>query len=129
MNGGPNEFWASTCPDAPAYFSGMRIITMFVLATALFLIPLGCDDSPAEREQKVDNAADKTGDAMKRGAEKVGNALDKAADSTGKVINDVAEKAPRVKVDVDVTTQPSATQSSRTVTETKTTTTTRPASP
>jgi hypothetical protein len=110
-------------------FGDMRIITMFILATALFLIPIGCDDSPAGREQKVDNAADKTGDAMKRGAEKVGNALDKAADSTGKVINDVAEKAPRVKVDVDVTTQPSATtQSSKTTTVTKTTTT-RPALP
>jgi hypothetical protein len=106
----------------------MRILSSLIVVS-LLIIPLGCDDSPAEREQKVDNAADKTGDAMKRGAEEVGSALDKAADSTGKVINDIADKTPRVKVNVDVTTQPSATQSTKTTTVTKTTTTTRPASP
>ena len=84
----------------------MRILTPLILAS-LLIIPFGCDDSPAEREHKVDEAAD----------------------STGKVINDVADKTPRVKVDVDVTTQPAATQSTKTTTVTKTTTATRPASP
>jgi hypothetical protein len=84
--------------------------SLFTLIIASFLIvPLGCDDTPAERNQKIENAADKTGDALKRGAEATGDALKKAADTTGKVVSDVAEKTPKVKVDVDVTTKPAAT--------------------
>ena len=100
----------------------MRFILKLVLGATL-LVLVGCDDTPAEREQKIENAADATGDALKTGAEKTGDLLNKAADSPGKVINDVAEKTPRVDVDVDVTTRPSATKPMRS------TTTTRPASP
>jgi archaellum component FlaD/FlaE len=84
----------------------MRIITCVVLAALLIV---GCDDTPAEREQKIENAADATGDALEKGAEKTGDLLNKAADSTADVVNDVVEKTPRVDVDVDVTTRPSAT--------------------
>ena len=97
----------------------MRILMAITVAMLLVVAP-ACDDTPAEREQKVENAADKTGDALKKGAEKTGDLLNKAAESTGKVINDVADKTPRV--DVDVTTRPSAAA-------TRTTSTTRPASP
>ncbi|MEA2707540.1 MAG: hypothetical protein QOF78_141 [Phycisphaerales bacterium] len=86
----------------------MRIFIPLVLATLLVCSP-GCDDTPAEREQKVDNAAEKTGDALQKAAEKTGDALNKAADSTGKVINQVADEASRVKVDVKVATRPAAT--------------------
>ena len=102
----------------------MRFTNTLVLGIML-LVPVGCDDSPAEREQKVDNAADATGDALKKGAEKTGDLLNKAADSTGKVMNDIAEKTPRVDVDVDVTTRPSAKQPMRSTT----TSATRPVSP
>jgi len=112
--------------DPRVYLHLMRTLTVLIIGS-LLLVPFGCDDSPAEREQKVDHAADKTGDVLKNAAEKTGDALNKAADSTGKVINDVADKTPRVKVDVDVTTQPSATQAMKTTTVTKTSTTTRPA--
>ena len=100
----------------------MRLLTILIIVTSLSLLS-ACDDTPAEREQKIDNAAEKTGEALQKGAEKTGDLLNKAADSTGKVINDVAEKTPRVDVDVDVTTRPSATKPMRS------TTTTRPASP
>jgi len=102
----------------------MRILMTFILGT-LLITTTACDDTPAEREQKIDNAADATGDALKRGAEKTGDLLNKAADSTGKVVNDVAEKTPRVDVDVDVTTRPSATRPMRSTT----TSTTGPTSP
>ena len=95
---------------------------MTLILGAMLLVPLGCDDTPAEREQKVDNAADATGDALKKGAEKTGDLLNKAADSTGKVMNDISEKTPRVDVDVDVTTRPAAATRA-------TTAATRPASP
>ena len=101
----------------------MRVsfLVLVVIASLTFLS--ACDDTPAEREQKIDNAADATGDALKKGAEKTGDLLNKAADSTADVVNDVVEKTPRVDVDVDVTTRPSATQPMR-----STTTTTQPAS-
>ena len=72
---------------------------------------VGCDDTPAEREQKIENAADKTGDALQKGAEKTGEALNKAAESTGEVVNKVTDKISRtdVDVDVDVTTRPATT--------------------
>ena len=75
------------------------------------LAVVGCDDTPAEREQKIENAADKTGDALQKGAEKTGEALNKAAESTGEVVNKVTDKVSRtdVDVDVDVTTRPVAT--------------------
>ena len=98
----------------------MRFIQMLIIAVML-LVAIGCDDTPAEREQKIENAADATGDALRKGAEKTGEFLDKAAKSTGNVINDVVEKTPRVDVDVDVTTRPAATRA--------TTSATRPASP
>ena len=78
------------------------------MTTTLVAVSPACDDTPAEREQKIENAADATGDALKKGAEKTGELLNKAADSTADVVNDVVEKTPRVDVDVDVTTRPSA---------------------
>jgi hypothetical protein len=99
----------------------MRFTQTFIIATLLLVPVVGCDDTPAEREQKIENAADATGDALKKGAEKTGDALNKAADSTADVVNDVVEKTPRVDVDVDVTTRPAATRA--------TTSATRPASP
>ena len=93
----------------------MRITTTFILASLLLASP-ACDDTPAEREQKIENAADATGDALEKGAQKTGELLNKAADSTADVVNDVVEKTPRVDVDVDVTTRPSATQPAQTTT-------------
>ena len=97
--------------------------TPTILLAMITLTPLteGCDETPAEQEQKIENAADATGDALQKGAEKTGEALNKVAESTGEVINDVARKTPRVDVDVDVTTRPAATQPARA--------TTRPTSP
>jgi hypothetical protein len=71
---------------------------------------IGCDDTPADREQKIENAADKTGDVLQKGAEKTGEALDKAARSTGEVVGEVTDQISRTKVDVDVdvTTRPAA---------------------
>ena len=87
----------------------MRILTLLILASSLVLFSTACDDTPAEREENIENAADKTGDALDRAAEKTGEVLERAAESTGEVVNDVIEKTPRVDVDVDVTTRPAAT--------------------
>ena len=91
---------------------GMRNLPLLLVGLLISVLPLtGCDDSPAEREQKVENAAEKTGDALQKGAEKTGEALNQAARSTGEVVGDVTDKVSRTKVDVDVdvTTRPSAT--------------------
>ena len=85
----------------------MRILFPLLIVSTLIFLP-ACDDTPAERERKVDNAADATGDALKKAADKTGNALEKAADSTGRAINTAVDKVQRVDVDVDVTTKPAA---------------------
>jgi hypothetical protein len=87
----------------------MRVILCLLLSISVLGL-FGCDDSPAERNQKMENAADKTGDAMKKAAEATGDALDKAADSTGEVMKDISDRASKVKVDVNVATKPGATQ-------------------
>jgi hypothetical protein len=82
---------------------------LMMLTFASITCSLACDDSDsAENQRKINNAADKTGDALQRGAEKTGEALNKAAKSTGEVVGKVADTVSRtkVKVDVDVATKP-----------------------
>lgn len=90
----------------------MRYTALVLTGCMLGLLPaIGCDDTPAEREQKIENAADATGDALQKGAEKTGEVLNQAAESTGEVVGSVSDRISRtdVDVDVDVTTRPSAT--------------------
>ena len=94
----------------------MRNLTLSsVLGTTILLAGfaiVGCDDTPAEREQTIENAAETTGNALERGAEATGEALNKAAESTGEVIKDASNAVSRtdVDVDVDVATRPATTQ-------------------
>jgi hypothetical protein len=90
----------------------MRYIALILAGSTIGLLPAaGCDDTPAEREQRIENAADATGDALEKGAEKTGEVLNQAAESTGEAVNAVTDRVSRtdVDVDVDVTTRPSAT--------------------
>ena len=80
------------------------------LLSALLLLTVACDDTSAEREQKIENAADATGDALEKGAEATGEALNKAAESTGEVVKDASDAVSRTDVDVDVTTRPATTR-------------------
>ena len=90
----------------------MRYTALVLTGCMIGLLPaIGCDDTSAEREQKIENAADATGDALEKGAEKTGEVLNQAAESTGDAVNAVTDRVSRtdVDVDVDVTTRPSAT--------------------
>ena len=90
----------------------MRNLFVLALIVPLSVFIGACDDTPAEREQKIENAADATGDALEKGAEATGEALNKAAESTGEVVKDASDAVSRtdVDVDVDVTTRPATTR-------------------
>ena len=90
----------------------MRYTALLLAGCMIGLLPTtGCDDTPAERELKIENAAEATGDALQKGAEKTGEVLNQAAESTGEAVNAVTDRVSRtdVDVDVDVSTRPAAT--------------------